>query len=186
MDIWRRQGANPSASTDELLRARLAETVAWCDSLGSLSELRSILLMPRLLHDGPDDLICDLGQNRQLQLRYKGLEVSHHSRVAATGRFMLYLPDENLADGYAEEVSGGFFDVNNLPACDTWVTWIPDEGRAWESARRQLLCYVPEPLIEAANAGIDGNAEECIVWLDESDFSIRQRVEALTSAAPRR
>lgn len=186
VDIWLRHRANHPASTDELLRARLAETVTWCDSLRSPSEFRSASLRPRLFHDGPDDLVCDLGRNRQHQLRHKKLKVSSQAPVVATGRFMLYFPDENLADGYAEEVSGGFFDVDNLPAFDTWVSLISDDGYPRESARRQLLCYVPVPLIEVANAGIDGNPEECIVWLDQSNFSIRRRVESMTSAAPLR
>ena len=182
-DVWQRLRVGGAELTDERLRARLAETVAWCDSLRSLEEFRSTPLKPRLFHDGPDDVVCDLGGNRHLQLRNKGLQVSQQSPITVAGRFLLYFPDENLADGYAEVVSGGFFDVDNLPAYDTWVSMIEDEGHPRDSARRHLLCYVPEPFIEAANAGIDGNPEECIVWLDSTNFSIRQRVEALTSAA---
>jgi hypothetical protein len=36
---------------------------------------------------------------------------------------MVYFPDENLCDGYAELVSEGFFDVDNVPAHDTWVSF---------------------------------------------------------------
>lgn len=152
-DVWKRLGAGGAGLTDELLRARLAETVAWCDSLTSMEEFRSAPLKPRLLHDGPDDVVRDLGWNRHRQLRHKGLTASHLSPLPVNGRFMLYFPDENLADGNAEAVSGGFFDADNLPAYDTWVSMIADEGHPRDSARRQLLCYVPEPLIEAANAG---------------------------------
>ena len=167
---------------EELLCARLAETVAWCDSLMSLEDLRSETLRPSLFHDGPDDLVRGLGQSRQHQLRYRKLQVRYQSPVVATGRFMLYFPDENLADGYAEVVSGGFFDVDNLPAYDTWVSFLSEEDYPRQSARRYLLCYVPAPLIDVADAGIEGNPEECIVWLEQSDVSIRRRVEALTSA----
>lgn len=141
--------------------------------------------MPRLFHDGPDDLVCDLGWNRQVQLRHQHIQVTRQAAVAASGRFMLYFPDENLADGYSEQVSDGFFDGNNLPPCDTWVATFLDDGAPWISAQRQLLCYVPPAFIEAASAAIDANAEECIVWLDQSTLSIRQRVEALTRAAHR-
>jgi hypothetical protein len=186
LDIWRRLSTDSPGADDELLRARLAETVAWCDSLMSLENLRSKTLSPRLFHDGPDDLVRDLGQSRQHQLRYRKLLIRYQSPVVATGRFMLYFPDENLADGYAEVVSGGFFDGDNLPAYDTWVSFFSEADYPRQSARRYLLCYVPEPLIESADAGIEGNPEECIVWLDQSDSSIRRRVEALTSRAPRR
>ncbi len=99
---------------------------------------------------------------------------------------MLFFPDENLSDGYAAQVSGGFFDVDNLPACDTWVSFFVENSHPRFSARRYLLCYVPAPLVDAANAGIEGNPESCIVWLEQSDTSIRRRVEALTGLMPLR
>jgi hypothetical protein len=179
MDMWQRLGTGHLVN-DELLCARLAETVAWCDALMSLEDLRSKTLSPSLFHDGPDDLVRALGRSRQLQLRYRNMQVGYQSPVVATGRFMLYFPDENLADGYAESVSGGLFDVDNLPAYDTWVSFFSEEDYPRQSARR----YVPAPLIDAADAGIEGNPEECIVWLDQSDVSIGRRVEALTSLVP--
>ena len=186
VDVWQRLGTGNPGLDDELLHARLAQTVAWCDSLTSLADLRSEALRLRLFHDGPVDLVSDLGHSRQHQLSRRNLRVKHESPVVATGRFMLYFPDENLADGYAEIVSGGFFDVDNLPACDTWVSFFSEEDYPRQSARRYLLCYVPAALIDAADAGIEGNPESCIVWLEQSDASIRRRVEALTRLAPRR
>lgn len=106
-----------SELTDEQLLARLAETVAWCDSLKDLHELRSEALSPSLFHDGPEHLLSELGRNRQQQLRHKNVPVN--------------------------------------------------------------------PLIGAADAGIDVNPEACIIWLDDSDVSTRRRVEALTSRARR-
>ena len=93
---------------------------------------------------------------------------------------MVYFPDENLCDGYAELVSKVFFDVDNLPAYDTWVSFFDEESRPQRSSRRYLICYVPVAAIDAAGAGIDGNPEECIVWLDQSDVAIRRRVEEFT------
>ncbi len=94
---------------------------------------------------------------------------------------MVYFPDENLCDGYAELVSKGFYDVDNLPAHDTWVSFFHEESRSQRSSWRYLICYVAvaaiDAAIDAANAGIEGNPEECIVWLDQSDVSIRRRVE---------
>jgi hypothetical protein len=184
MNIWRRQDEHLPLN-DELLRARLAETVAWCDALKSLDDFRSEPLRPNLFHDGSQDLVCDLGRSRQFQLRQRNLQINHQSPVVATGRFMLYFPDENLTDGYAEMVSGGFFDVYNLPPYDTWVSLVLEDDAPRSSAGRHLLCYVPAPLIGLADAGIDGNPESCIVWLDQADVPIRRRVEALTSQAPR-
>ena len=184
VDIWKRPSAGMSGIDDEILGARLAETVAWCDSIASSADLRPETLRPSLFHDGPEHLVVDLGQSRQLQLRARKAQVQHESPVVVTGRFMLYFPDENLSDGYAQLVSGGLFDVDNLPAYDTWVSFFTEQDHPQRSARRYLLCYVPAPLLDAADAGIEGNPESCIVWLEQSDVSIRRRVDALTRRAP--
>ena len=164
--------------SDDLLLARLAETVTWCDSLSESENYRTRALSPSIFHDGPDDLVCGLGNTRQNQLRYKKkFPVPYATPVIAPGRFMLYFPDENLCDGYAEVVSNGFFGVDNVPAHDTWVSFFNEEKRLQRSSQRYLLCYVPLAAVEAADAGIEGNPEECIVWLDQSEVSIRRRVE---------
>lgn len=62
------------------------------------------------------------------------------------------------------------------------LSFFLENGRSQQSTRRYLLCYVPALLIGAADAGIEGNPESCIVWLDQTDASIRQRVKALTSS----
>ncbi len=181
LDVWPWRDDGRPGEDDERLRARLAEAVAWCDSLASTADLRSGKLRLRLFHDGPHDLVRDLGQCRQHQLCCSNLQVVYESPVVVAGRFMLYFPDENLADGCAQRASGGFFDEDNLPACDTWVSFFSEDAHPRRSARRHLLCYVPAPLIEAANAGIDVNPEDCIIWLDRSDVAVRRRVEALTN-----
>lgn len=179
LDVWPLRDTSTPSVGDEVLSARVAEGVAWCDALTSLSDLRSDALRPNLFHDGPNDLVCDLGHSRQRELRYRKQQVRYDAPIVATGRFMLYFPDENLSDGYAAEVSDGFFDVQNLPAYDTWVSFFVEKSHTRPSARRYLLCYVPAAMVEAANAGIEGNPESCIVWLEQSDVSVRPRVEAL-------
>lgn len=180
LDVWQPLSAGTPGLDDEHLRARLGETVAWCDGLTSLSDFRSDALRPNLFHDGPNDLVRDLGQSRQHALRHRKQQVRHEAPIVAGGRFMLYFPDQNLSDGYSAEVSGGFFDVQNLPPYDTWVSFFVEQDHPQPSARRYLLCYIPAPFVEAADAGIEGNAESCIVWLEQSDASIRRRVAALT------
>jgi hypothetical protein len=182
LEIWRRGNPDPSAITDDLLLARLAETAAWCDSLGQSESFRTKALSPSLFHDGFDDLVCGVGSARQSQLRSRNLPVQHEAPLIVRGRFMVYFPDENLCDGYAELVSEGFFDVDNVPAHDTWVSFF-DEERLSRSSRRHLLCYVPLAATKAANDGIDGNPEQCIDWLDQADVSVRQRVERLVRRA---
>jgi hypothetical protein len=74
----------------------------------------------------------------------------------AGGRLLLYRPAENLACGAAEQSSHGFFDVNNVPPWDIWVDF--SEGT--------LVSWVPPPLVQAAEAGIDANPEQCIQWAE--------------------
>lgn len=178
LEVWRCGSADPSAIAEDVLLARLAETVAWCDSLGQSENFRTNAMRPSLFHDGFDDLVCRVGGARQRQLRYRKLSVRHEAPLIVRGRFMVYFPDENLCDGYAELVSKGFFDVDNIPAHDTWVSFF-EEDRLSPSARRHLLCYVPPAAVDAANEGIEGNPEQCIDWLDLTTVSVRQRVESL-------
>ncbi|HEX5682776.1 MAG TPA: hypothetical protein VFY73_01975 [Ideonella sp.] len=182
MEVWRPGSADPSEIADDLLLARLAETVAWCDSLGQSDSYRTKALRPSLFHNGFDDLVCRVGSSRQNHLRYNSLPVQLETPLIVRGRFMVYFPDENLCDGYAELVSNGFFDIDNVPAHDTWVSYF-EENRLSPSARRHLLCYVPLAAIDAASEGIDGNPEQCIDWLDLAGVSIRQRVEGLVRRA---
>jgi hypothetical protein len=70
------------------------------------------------------------------------------------GRLLYYWPHENLACGAAEYSSNGFFDVDNVPPWDTWVSF---DGST-------LISWVPAILIPLAQAGIDANPEACISW----------------------
>jgi len=72
------------------------------------------------------------------------------------GRLLLYVPAENLADGAAEYVSGGFFDLDNTPPWDVWVTY----------SHGILLSWVPPHLLTLVQDGIDMNPECCIHWMD--------------------
>jgi hypothetical protein len=72
-----------------------------------------------------------------------------------SGRLLIYVPEENLADGAAKYASRGFFDVDNVPPWDLWVVF----------AGGTLLSWVPPELIQLAQSGIDVNPEGCIAWL---------------------
>jgi len=72
------------------------------------------------------------------------------------GRLLIYIPEENLADGAAKYTSRGFFDDDNVPPWDIWVAFFGGT----------LLSWVPPHLIELAQCGIDANPESCIAWLE--------------------
>jgi hypothetical protein len=85
----------------------------------------------------------------------------------ADGDLLLYLPDQQLADGAAEQASDGFFDMDNTPPCDSWVALVR-EPRADRSSRDHLICYVLAELRGTAQRGIDANLEGCILWLRDA------------------
>jgi hypothetical protein len=74
------------------------------------------------------------------------------------GKFLLYAPNENLFDGAAQYSSKGFFNVDNVPPWDTWVCFFGE----------YLVSWVPPQLLELANAGVEANPEQCILWAPES------------------
>jgi hypothetical protein len=85
-------------------------------------------------------------------------EVSPENEASAQtqGPLLLFVPSETLMDGAAKYSSNGFFDVNNVPPWDTWVSF----------SGRTLLSWVPPVLMETAQRGIDANPEACINWID--------------------
>lgn len=80
-----------------------------------------------------------------------------YSAAVDSGRLLVYFPHENLADGAADFSSNGFYDVNNVPPWDIWVSF--SDGA--------LISWVPLGLIEVAHMGIDVNPEECIRWFGQ-------------------
>jgi hypothetical protein len=76
----------------------------------------------------------------------------------------------------AEAVSEGFFDVNNIPPCDTWVWMVRNirtfkyaDGEQGETEANYLVSWVPPDFIPLATRGVEANPEECIRWLDTLD-----------------
>lgn len=72
------------------------------------------------------------------------------------GKLLLFTPQDSLSDGAATVASNGFFDVDNVPAWDTWLYF---DGRT-------LVSWVPPQLISKVQLGIDVNPEGCIRWAD--------------------
>jgi hypothetical protein len=75
--------------------------------------------------------------------------------IALEGKFLLYVPEENVSDGASELFSLGFFDENDAPPWDTWVAF----------SKNTLLSWVPSELVHLVQHGIDVNAVDCIHWM---------------------
>ena len=134
--------------------------------------MRSPELMPRIYHAGYDDAACQVGYTRSWKLEDRDTPPETFPDLIH-GRLMVFFPTMNLRDGYAELLSEGFFDGDNTPPWDTWIGYFDDRP---ERAYGYLLAYVPEPFLELANAGIEGNPEECIVWLSDAPVKMRDRL----------
>jgi len=157
---------------DEPVGTRLGQAIAWCsprvDRANPSGCLRSDRLRPGILQFDRADTV------RWLCVHRAGLDPSVRSALPAAtrndlddGDLLLYLPDQQLADGAAEQASNGFFDMDNTPPWDSWVALVRD-SRADVSSRDQLISYVPAELRDFVQRGIDVNPERCILWLRQA------------------
>lgn len=133
------------------------------DSLGSLeTRFRNPGLMPnRAIDDLRTDsdwfeAVTEVVNRRSGQVK-QSAPGENGSTSIGLGRLLVYFPHENLADGAAEFSSNGFYDTNNVPPWDLWVSF--SDGA--------LISWVPVGLVEVAHMGIDANPEECIRWLSQ-------------------
>jgi hypothetical protein len=156
------------------LKKRIVEAATWADA--ELSKATVIKVpMEQLLRGDPSPEL----RSPELDPAKFGLDFYSHghgnipavetlvqrraqlirSRTAVNrigGRGLLFTPQDSLSDGAATVQSEGFFDVDNVPAWDTWIYF---DGRI-------LLSWVPTELISRVQSGIDVNPEECIKWAD--------------------
>lgn len=163
----------------DVLRA-LCETVAWCLSRSVQNcQLRSRELDPSDFLRVPtyDELGIGLwveekrasykrathaiNKTRSILLRDTKIEIPDLAAAQSKGRLLLYWPMENVEDGAASAGSRGFFDIEDSPPWDTWFLY----------ARGSIFCWVPESLVQNAQAGIDANPVDCIHWCDWSKLS---------------
>ena len=156
------------------LRA-LSETVAWClRKSPPRHQLRTRELNPSALLKVPpfpdsdievwlerkresyQSAVRAINANRAAALRDKNIEVADPAVAESKGRLLLYESMETVTDGASESSSRGFFDIEDAPPWDTWFLYSADSIFSW----------VPEALVQDAQAGIDANPVDCIHWCD--------------------
>lgn len=196
---------SPTKIDIDAFRWRLAETITWCGKRASLTDpkdcLRTESLRPPSFWYGeavyPKQLVVDsLLEQRAKDLR--GWQIDDYPTASADslqgGRLLLYDPDQNLADGAAEDESLGFFNVNNEPAWDTWVSYIrfPDESEkrnriylrgeyVWSQLRGDyfnncLVSWIPPQLVDLVTRGVNVNPEQCIAWADDTEIALTREL----------
>jgi hypothetical protein len=175
-------------SKDNFLRS-LTETVVWCLQTGKIADPKTSLrtFEPKTPYLSSQDFqVFCVSLDRSRRLR----SIGQRDLVPVTdlqgGRLLAYFPDHNLADGYAEDISKGYFDVDNIPPYDTWVWMVEnvenvtrDDGTTERMPANFLVAWVPPAFLEIANKGVRGNPEECIAWLDELDNPFLQTLRGL-------
>lgn len=103
-------------------------------------------------------------QERARLLKTANIEVSKGN--LAGGRLLICYPEESVWDGAAEAASQEFFDVADIPACDTWCYYSFEEKL---EPTFFIVSWVPPSFIELAQSGIDVNPVESIQWASKLD-----------------
>ena len=176
--------------TQEIFLLRLAETINWCNSRINLptannpiKALRSPELDPGLAGQHGDMNLTTkeqwtpvaegLVEKRAQLLRAAGNYPTDSVEIAkaAKGVIMVYFPYLNVRDGPEEAGSAGFFDYDGVPPWDTWITLTtdPESAHPWDELQLLLLCYIPEPFVKVAGAGMWGSTLGCINWIGSPD-----------------
>lgn len=184
------------------LRPVLAQTIAWCnnqdfrsDPVNSLRtrELKPVSFTYAETLAQRQALVEALAEKRLRLMRSAGRFRPLPARHLAGGRLLLYDPDRNTYDSGALVESYGYFDWDNLPPWDTWVSYLRDEARE-RAARKDsepggsflgyLVSWVPSPLVEQADAGVRGNADGCLMWARDLDSPLARKLAAIEESSP--
>lgn len=108
---------------------------------------------------------------RRTLLVQQGLNIHADGKSLPMGRLLAFDPHGSLSDGAANVATDGFFDDDNVPPWDLWLTSIELEVGAsndvWRPFRAYVICWIPMEVVGVAQLGIDVNPEECILWLKD-------------------
>jgi hypothetical protein len=166
----------------EQFHSRLAQTIFWCapraDKLNPATSLRTVALRPGMLEENRSSAVNTVVHAREL---YGGVDVRKATipRDLAGGRLMINFPNNDLACGAAEQETAGFFDVNNVPPWDTWVTYFQDQQQNIDSFDNEyLIAWIPPAFVDLANEGINVNPEQCIMWLSDTSVELAKVLRA--------
>jgi hypothetical protein len=155
-------------AVDELKRAR-REAAIWCDVSGRSSSFRTSELRP-LLPEWPTagDLETAI---QTLVLSRRNLLSAHRVTDVPRGRLLVCNVNESISSGESEAETLGFFDINDRPPWDTWVTSVPC---ARDSSEATLISWVPLRLVDIVDRGIKVNPYECVYWLSDAERVLAQ------------
>lgn len=94
--------------------------------------------------------------NQVIKDRQGKIKQSCKGRVVA-GRILTFDPSATMYDGISEEVTGGFFDSDDLPPPEFWVGMVGEK----------LAAFIPSVFISRASEGVECCMGGCLEWADE-------------------
>ncbi len=191
----------------------LSETIPWCREHVSVHAPKECLRTPALRPsnlsiaaneagnfdytwgtlDEKRNTVVELAERRAAMPRTDNAYLAPLRIDLAGGRLLLVVPEESDWCGLSEYETGGFIDVLDLPAWDTWVCFMheittPDEEQVRETqevyrrafynqANQQdfsvwqppamveyILCWIPPEFVAMVEEGIKVNPVECFFW----------------------
>jgi hypothetical protein len=176
---------------DTPLALRIAQAIAWCeprfDARAIAASLRSDQLRPRVLETDRATIVHHVVHQRTVDNAVRAAIPARTRADLRGGRLLVYFPDFELADGAAEAETSGFFDVNDAPPWDTWVSLCSDpELTGHGLAAVYLVSWVPPALVASVQRGIDVGMTGCIAWLEETNTGLATCLSGTLGAEQRR
>ena len=185
---------------------RLTETIAWCTPLATPERvnpalakwaeqqrveqrpktLASLLRSPQL--DAPSltnatsfaeqqAIVDQVAHQRAKLLREQGIYPRDMTPDLAGGRLLLHDPYNTDSSGGSWGCSGAFFDVDDAPPWDTWITFVREEhpGPEWNTF---VVAWIPATLLAVAQRGIEYCAVPCTDWAENVDTAFTRTLRA--------
>jgi uncharacterized protein (TIGR02996 family) len=188
----------------QVLRQRLAETIAWCQS-PDREGLRTSGLLPRQSHGldrGPlwqcasatarTSLVHQLANRRAANLSKADVGVEPLPDAPLPGRLLLFDVDRSRQEGRATLYTGGYLDSYQTPPWDTWIAYFDDGApgrlqaqRHWEAEWIMRRPVKPVTFPAYTAAWVPAEFVEKVEWgyevLDKPPFEWAENVDcALT------
>lgn len=146
----------------QLFKQRLAETIAWCVPRFSMDDIEnSLRTPPKPDFYYRDFTIIEAFANTVFEKRKANFGTLTD---LAGGRLFLFYMESSTCDGVAPPLTYNFVDECNFTAWDTWVYF------GVENKIYYLISWIPQPLIEDVNWLVQASAEQCVKWIEETDY----------------
>jgi hypothetical protein len=119
-----------------------------------------------------------LAETRAALLRKAGRYPVEISGDLAGGHLLVHDPDGSDSSGGSWVNSKGFFDVEDAPPWDCWITVIQQEVErppGWESC---VVSWIPPTMLAIAEDGIWAAVMDCVKWADKADLPVTRVLNA--------